>query len=238
MAKKEKVKTLLLLLFLLLPAQSFGFLLDATNFRIQFPQNWSCTPDTNIFICTEDSKEKLKPGVIIFQYGPAGPLDTVDQFRTRLSKPRPFKTKDGLPGMSRVISLQNKNINGQTWFESLHFESEIPDYYTYYLATRRGNMQFLMTLTSHKDQWAKYKQDFERTMASVQLRNPTQAAPAQAQIPTNNGQMAIPQGQVHTQNQSFLQSLPEKLKSGNKNSWILIGAVIGACLMLLYAIKA
>lgn len=234
MAKKEKIVFILLLIFLPLFAQSFE--INTQNFYVRFPQNWSCDQDTNLFVCTEDSKQRRKPGVIVFQFGPAGPLDSLAQFRNRLQAPRSIKGENGLPTLSRVISMQSKQINGQEWFESLHFEGELPDFYTYYIATRRGDMQYLMTLTAHKSEWQRYKPLFEQTIASIQVRNPAQqSTPAQprAQAPTATrptaGQPTVP---ANTET-NFI----SKLKAGNKSSWILVGAAIAALLMIVYAIK-
>lgn len=202
------------------------------------PRNWSCDPDQGLYVCTDSSAPRQKPGVIVFQYGEAGPTDTIEQVRSRLQKPRAIKGKQGVPLLSRVVSIQDKNINGQNWLEALHFESELADYYTYYLATRRGDLQFLMSLSAHNSEWDKYRPMFERTINSLRLFTPKSQPQAQ-QIrnpPAVNQASGLPQ-QAGNAPLTLGERFPTMLQGMSRNQWILVGAVILSVLMILYALR-
>lgn len=238
--KKEVILSILTLVILNFALKASAFEVRTNEFYVKFPSNWSCDQDSNLYVCTEQSASRQKPGVIVFQFGKASSLDTIDQFRTRLKTPRSIKGKGGLPLLSRVVSIQDRVINGHNWFESLHFEGELPEYYTYYLATRRGDMQFLMTLTAHSSEWDAYRPLFEGTIASIQLTNPLGSATTkspQAQAPPQDLMAPQPMGGSET-SFNLGERFPEVLSNMKKSTWVLMGSIIAACLMLLYAIKA
>lgn len=240
--KKEIILSLLGFLILLGFSSVHAFEIRTQDFYIKFPTDWKCDQETNLFVCTENSSSRQKSGVIVFQFGNAGPLDTLDQFRTRLKAPRSIKGKGGLPLLSRVVSMQDKNINGQTWFEALHFEGELPDYYTYYVATRRGDLQFLMTLTAHTSRWSEYKPLFERTIGSLQLTNSAQPRASgnlgQGAPPPPMPQGGAPMPVASAPPTAMGTATPGLIGGFKKSTLILFGAVIAAALMILYALKA
>lgn len=241
MATKEKVSLItLLFLALTLPFAANAVSLKTEVFSLQLPQNWSCEPNDGLFVCTDQKAPRQKPGVIIFQYDEAGPGDTIAKFREDLKKPRAIKGAQGVPLLSRIISMEDKNIAGQIWFEALHFEGELQEYYTYYLATRRGDLQFLMTLTGHKSEWERYRPMFESTINSVQLFTPTTSSNSKIQNPASfNAPAGLPQpggaagGAAPTLGERF----PKMLDGMGRNQWMLIGAVLVSALMILYALK-
>lgn len=243
MATNEKVRVLLstLLLILLLPLTAKAVNLKTEVFSIQLPPNWSCEPNEGLFVCTDEKAPRQKPGVIIFQYSQAGPSDTIEKFREQLQRPRSIKGPQGVPLLSRIISMQDKNINGQNWFEALHFEGELADYYTYYVATRRGDLQFLMSLSAHKSEWEKIRPQFDRTISSIQLFTSAQSTNTAAtpNPPGVDAPIGMPQpgGAGSVVAPTLGERFPQMLNGLSRNQWILIGAVLISCLMILYALK-
>ncbi len=143
--------------------------LNTDQISVQFPPSWSCDLDGSSFLCSDKSEGRQKSAVVLIHQKIAGPAENMDLFRTQLKAPKSPKGKDGTPVLSRLVSFQDRSIQGQTWVEALHFEGELPEFFTYYLATRKGNHAFLVTLSAHQSQWEKYRPVFEKIIDSMQV---------------------------------------------------------------------
>lgn len=60
-------------------------------------------------------------------------------------------------------------INQHTWVDGMHFASEIPNYYTRYLATTKDKIAILVTFSAHKAHYAKYSNDFFKAIESLRV---------------------------------------------------------------------
>lgn len=60
-------------------------------------------------------------------------------------------------------------INQHTWIDGMHFASEVPNYYTRYLATTKDKIAILVTFSAHKAHYAKYSNDFFRAIESLRV---------------------------------------------------------------------
>ena len=165
----------LVLSFALLSA----FLVDAkifTNSYLSFemPENWNCKAFGTDWVCHSSLSKQQKEAMIILTAKQAGTLDTLESYESFLKKPRMGVTKANRSFQSKVHHSKQIFINGQGWVDSLHTASEIPNYFTRYVATvccEKGSIKLgiLVTYSAHKDHYSKYATDFLNSIESLRV---------------------------------------------------------------------
>ena len=209
--------------------------LKTEDFAISLPSDWTCDPDESLVICTETESKGKRAAIVLINYKNAGPTENLADFRNRLNKPKSSKVTGGAPRLSRVVSFQDRMINGLTWIEALHFEGELPDYYTYYLATRKSGKFFLVSLSANKKSWDKYRPQFENIIASLQILTP---APNQNLADSDAGDFNAPVPVGAPESESQFANLKNVTKGLTPAKLFLIAAVIVGSLLVLYALKS
>jgi hypothetical protein len=63
--------------------------------------------------------------------------------------------------------VKDLDISGKPWVDSLHLASEIPDFYTRYLATVESDLGILVTFSVRKDKYDEYAPDIENMVKSM-----------------------------------------------------------------------
>lgn len=207
--------------------------LQTDDFAINLPTGWTCDPDESLVICTEANSGRQKSAIILINYKNAGVTETLAEFRNRLSKPKSTQVANGAPRLSRVVSFQDRVINGLTWIEALHFEGELPDYYTYFLATRKSKKFFLITLSAHKASWDKYRPMFENIIASLRILTP-EPTPQAMPEPSMDLSNAPPMQETKSQ----YKGLKEMTKGLSPARLFLYASIILGCLLVLYAFRS
>jgi hypothetical protein len=95
---------------------------------------------------------------------------------------------------------KTQNLNGHPWVDSLHLESEIPGFYTRYLATVKQDIGVLVTYSVNKAKYQDYLQDFDHMVNTLKVFRKVggiNVAPAQGslfqntQVSTNVGTETI-----------------------------------------------
>ena len=224
---------LLIFSFLVLSQGAWALNMETEDFAIQLPDGWSCDPDESVIVCTELNDERRKSAIVLINYKTAGPTDTLAEARSRLNKPKSTRVENGAPRLSRVVSFQDRSINGLTWIEALHFEGELPDYYTYYLATKKSGKFFLITLSAFKGAWDKYRPQFENIIASLRIVAPEPSDSSGAVPMAGMGGDQVPTPEMNEISSGKL-PLAEGLSPAKL---MLLGGVILLGLVALYAMR-
>ena len=61
------------------------------------------------------------------------------------------------------------SINGHAWVDALHMESEIPGFFTRYLATVKQDIGVLVTYSINKTKYQDYLNDFESMVKTLKV---------------------------------------------------------------------
>jgi hypothetical protein len=162
----------LLISTLILSAPSTG---DAKVFKntyisFEYPDGWDCHLENTEWVCKATSDKESKEAIIVLTAKEAGPIDNDQAYLTHLSKPQTpiYKGKQG--ALSKVIYPPKKvSINDQPWIDGLHGSSEVPNYFTRYLATIKDKIAILFTCTAHKDYYTKYNMAFFKAVQSLRV---------------------------------------------------------------------
>ncbi len=155
---------LCLLLATSVQAADIGFL------SFDLPQDkWGCSKEATEWICTPKTRPERTQAMIVMSAKLAGPEDNLKLYMRHLKEPKMLVTPGRTPAPSQVIHAKMRTIGPQEWVESLHLASEVPGFYTLYLATRAGDLSVLVTLSAAKSEVEKFNESFGRMTQSLRL---------------------------------------------------------------------
>ena len=163
------MKTLIWGLIFLCSASAQAKLFKNSYLSIDLPERWNCSAEGTEWICKSDEEVAAKEAIIIFTAKEAGPSDTIDQYEAYLKTPKTSTTETGQPVQSQVKIVQKTSLADQTWVDGLHLSSEIPNYYTRYIATTKGRIAILVTFSAHVSVYTKYSADFLNAIKSLRV---------------------------------------------------------------------
>src|SRR5699024_3341102 len=139
---------------------------------------------------------KKRDAIIVLAAKMKGDQDSLDQYLTYLKAAKTFTSVVGKAVKSDPKWAKTVNLSGQPWVDALHMESEIPGFYTRYLATIKQDIGVLVTYSVSKAKYSQYQNDFDnmiKTLKVFRKAGGINVAPASgnlfqnAQIPTSMG---------------------------------------------------
>lgn len=166
---------------------------EAARFANQFiefelPPKWQCVLEGAEWICQNEDPEKKREAIIILAAKLRGDQDSLDQYQKVLNEPKSFTSiQNKLVKSDRKYSKMIQ-LNDHSWVDALHLESEIPGYYTRYLATIKEDIGVLVTYSINKDKYALYLNDFENLVKTLRVFRKSgglNAAPADSNLFAN-----------------------------------------------------
>lgn len=136
----------------------------------ELPDIWKCALEHTEWVCRSEVEKDSKEAIIILTAKEVGPTDTMQAYTQHLNTPQQSAFKAGSTSISKItIPPKNVLINNQNWVDGLHLGSEIPNYYTRYLATIKDKIAILVTFSAHTSVYAKYSQDFFKAIQSLRV---------------------------------------------------------------------
>jgi hypothetical protein len=162
------------LIILLLPC-SLSFAIQAKQIstpflNFQISNRWDCEfQDPLAYVCRLQQNQPAQDALIIVSAKEAGPEDNFSSFQKYLGMPKPLQAKGATPSISKVQYVRILDIHKQKWTEGLHLNSEIEGYSTRYLATVKGKLSVLVTLSAAQNHWKFFEQDFKMAVQTLQL---------------------------------------------------------------------
>ncbi len=161
--------TTLFLIFLNSPTQAKIFRNAYVSFELP-AENWSCILEQTEWICRSIDTKFSKEAIIILTAKEVGPTDSFDAYIKHLGTIQPTAFKNPGTTTSKVVYPPKQvKINDHIWIDGLQLASEVPNYYTRYLATIKDKVAVLVTLSAHKNFYTKYSKDFFKTVQSLRV---------------------------------------------------------------------
>lgn len=163
--------------------------------EFQIPKGWSCKLDNTAWVCRYalpkkcyKSKDKsclsarklYSQAIMVFTAKQTGPKDSIRNYYRKLKQPMSLLDEKKTKLSSKVIHTKKPTIKRQSWVDSLHVGSELPDYYTRYLATVKSNIAVIVTFSSHKKLYAKYSKTFFEVMKTLRVKATVVKNPAKS----------------------------------------------------------
>ncbi len=183
MKKKYFILLSIFIFFSLNPAQAKVF----KNSYIQFtlPHQWDCELKNTAWVCRHQiplscQKNKStkvcqkainasKEAIIILAAKEASNIDSFDNYISNLKEPRKISSRKGTSSQSQVINAKLVKVDKEQWVDGMHLSSELPHYYTRYLATIKGKIAVLVTFSAHKIHYTKYSSIFFKTIKTLKV---------------------------------------------------------------------
>lgn len=137
--------------------------------EFELPAKWQCSLEGAEFVCQSLDENRKKDAIIILAAKHRGPQDTLDQYSAYLKKPKDFKSKEGKTLKSEVKYTRNLDLNGHTWADSLHLESEVAGFFTRYLATIKEDIGVLVTYSVNKSKYPIYQAEFDNMVKTMRV---------------------------------------------------------------------
>lgn len=166
-------RQLLLLLFtfyiLVGGNQAQAKIFQSAYLSFEIADNWNCKLEGSEWICKSSAADAAKQAIVILAAKEVGPEDSIYAYLNYLSKPKTVNTASGAPTTSKVMYTKERMIGNQKWVEGLHLGSEIPSFYTIYLATIRQSLAILVSLSVQQDMVAKFNADFAKIVRSLRI---------------------------------------------------------------------
>lgn len=150
-------------------------LASAKQFRnayiaFELPDSWKCNLESTEWVCRSEFDREAREAIIILTAKEVGPTDTIESYESHLTTPKTTTTRTGTPAQSRVTYKPKRvKINDQPWVDGLHLGSEVPNYFTRYLATIKDRIAILVTFSAHRQHYTKYSKDFFRAVSSLRV---------------------------------------------------------------------
>lgn len=187
---KSKINFLPLLAMVLattiLPLTSQAKVFKNAYVSFELPETWKCALEHTEWVCRSDVDKESKEAIIVLTAKEVGPTDSFEAYTQHLSSPQSNGPKTaGVP--SKIIYPPKKvQINDHPWVDGLHLASEVPNYFTRYLATIKDKIAVLVTFSAHKNFYTKYSSDFFKAVSSLRV-NSTKNLLGRADAPLRPG---------------------------------------------------
>jgi hypothetical protein len=153
----------LLVAFWALPA----FALKTAYVSFDHPEGWRCELSQGVWICQSTLEGERRESVVLSIATMATEWDTTDNYLEYLKKPRTITDDQGKPVESKVTYARKRDINGVIWVDSLQVNSELPGFWSRYVATVHNKLAILITYVVSQEQYNRLAPQFERMVASL-----------------------------------------------------------------------
>lgn len=179
-----------LLLFFLF----FSSLIQAKTFkskfiRLELPSNWDCKQEERDWVCQPDNLAERNEVILVIVIKEVDPQDdNFDKYEKILSTQKDMRDLLGNSYKSNVKYTKRSTIQGQVWVDSLHFGSEIPGFYTRYIASIDQKIAGLVTYSVAETVYPKWAEVMDRLVNSLKLEFDPKAF---AEIKENGGQSLL-----------------------------------------------
>jgi hypothetical protein len=150
------------------------FQIEAKRFTSQYcefelPNGWECALEGTEWVCQSTNKQRRKEAIIILAAKIRGKQDDLAQYQAYLKKPKTFGLPDGKTQVSDPKYVKKNSVNGHNWVDALHLASEVPGFYTRYMATVKEDLGVAVTFSVAKDHYDDYQVIFDRIIATMRV---------------------------------------------------------------------
>ena len=165
MKLKFYVLTLLLTTSMLSHAKRFS----SGYAEFELPAGWNCMNEGSEWVCQSEDGNRKKEAIIILAAKKRGKQDTLQEYQAYLKQPKTYQLPGAKAQRSDPKSVKLTSINGIEWVDALHLASEVPGFYTRYLAAVKADIGVAVTFSVTKSLYNVYKPIFDNIIASMRI---------------------------------------------------------------------
>ena len=219
------------------PASAGRFANQFAEFEL--PARWQCNLEGAEWVCQSQDQDKKRDAIIILAAKLRGEQDSIDRYKEYLTKPKSFQNTQGRTMKSEQKYARTSSINDHPWVDSLHFESELPGFYTRYLATVKEDIGVLVTYSISKNKYQAMQGEFEAMAKTLKVFRKTgglNAAAAGSNLFTNTTlPRELTQGSVFPEiTQPAQPSQTQPAQGGDDDLMLYLGLGVAAVLFILW----
>lgn len=160
---------LLALVSLLLSSVAWAKRFSNQYCEFELPSGWQCALEGSEWVCQSENADRKKEAIIILAAKRRGEQDSMEEYTAYLKKPKNYTLPGGKTQVSEAKYTKNSTVNGHQWIDALHLASEVPGFYTRYLATVKEDLGVAVTFSVAKDLYASYQGIFDNVVASLRV---------------------------------------------------------------------
>jgi hypothetical protein len=136
----------------------------------ELADNWDCSLETTEWVCRSRDEKSTKEAIIILTAKEVGPTDSFAIYEQTINSVRDVPSRTGAKVPSKVVSKAKvEQYNDQKWVDGMQLGSEIPNYFTRYVATIKDKIAILVTFSAHRQYYSKYSSDFIKAIMSLRV---------------------------------------------------------------------
>ncbi len=166
---RNKFLVLIVFSLCLMTSNVFAKTFSSQFSEFELPNGWDCALEGSEWVCQSENKDRKKEAIIILAAKYRGEQDSLDQYQAYLKAAKSFSLPGGKTQISEAKSVAVREINGQRWVDALHLASEVPGFYTRYLATVKDSLGIAVTFSVAKDHYDSYQDIFEKIIATLKV---------------------------------------------------------------------
>ena len=137
--------------------------------EFELPIGWECELEASEWVCQSTNADRKKEAIIILAAKVRGEQDDIDQYQAYLKAPKTYTLPGGKKQVSEAKYTKISEINGQRWVDALHLASEVPGFYTRYIATVKEDLGIAVTFSVAKQFYDAYQDVFDKVIASMRV---------------------------------------------------------------------
>ncbi|MFP5492221.1 MAG: hypothetical protein ACLGG0_12025 [Bacteriovoracia bacterium] len=137
--------------------------------EFELPTGWQCALEGSEYVCQSESDGSKKEAIIILAAKRRGEQDSMEEYEAYLKKQKTYNLPGGKIQISEAKYTKKTPVNGHDWVDALHLASEVPGFYTRYLATVKEDLGVAVTFSVAKDLYEQYKGIFDGVVASLRV---------------------------------------------------------------------
>lgn len=229
------LRSLTLLVSLTLVSSAWGKRFASKFCEFELPPQWDCALEGSEYVCQSETPDRKKEAIIILAAKIRGEQDSLDEYQAYLKKPKEYNLPGGKKQISEPKNVKMSTISGHQWVDALHLASEVPGFYTRYLATVKEDLGVAVTFSVTKDLYQQYLPIIEKLVSTLRVFR--QKKEGIANIRTGNAE------DPNYANSDFIPSAAQDLavnrtqkrkeESGDDDIMLIIAVlVVGAVVML------
>lgn len=162
------IATVAVLLFSFQP--SFAKTFTSQYCEFELPLGWKCALEGTEWVCQSDNEDRQKEAIIILAAKIRGDRDSLDEYQAYLKDTKTFVLPGGRTQVSEPKNVDTLTTNeGHTWVDALHLASEVPGFYTRYLATVKEDLGVAVTFSVAQDHYDEYQPIFDKIIESLKV---------------------------------------------------------------------
>lgn len=154
---------------LLLSTSAFAKRFSSKYAEFELPSGWECALEGSEYVCQSENADRKKESIIILAAKIRGEQDTLDEYMSYLKKTKEYNLPGGKKQISEPKHTKMSKINDHQWVDALHLASEVPGFYTRYLATVKEDLGVAVTFSVTKDLYSTYLPIMDKLISTLRV---------------------------------------------------------------------